>query len=706
MTQTHWFHWIYKACALVALCVMSACSGCVQNSGPCGTLCVSPSGDILVSSEFVTFARTNVGARESSALTITNVSPDGPLLITSMALIDAASGASREGLSVEGIPAHDASDPFVLEPQGSLELDVVFAPRVASAQSAIFRITSSDPERPTVDVEVTTLGNPPQLVALPPQLSFPRIPEGSSLDGTVIVRNEGNSPLEIHDLALDGSQDYRPVDWPTRFPVVLDPLPEVLDGLSDAELTRFELPLKVRYRAIGQDADAADIVIESNDVDEPIAGRPDRGITRIPVVADADAPCIFVASTAINFQQVPLATTRARDVRVENCGKQQLDVSTIRLTRNSLDREFGLDLLGLDRDGDGLLDRTLTIAPGASASFVLRYEPLSESTATGEVVIASSDPARPELTLTLRGRGYDGPCPVAQAGGFIEGMASTARQQVAAIPLQTLILDGSRSTSTAGIDTRDPLSYQWTVLEAPRNYPGVSRAIRPLDSAPDDYSRQKIELLLAGTYRFRLDVVDRQGVPSCDGSIVEVSVQSAEKILIELTWANPEDPNELDGDGADVDLHLVKMGPGTWFNPLYDTFFGNPGPTWAPETPSLDIDDRDGGGPENIQLDDPRACEWYAVGVHYYDQRFGTAYATVRIYIDARLVFEEINVPLERTDAFWDVARIHWDSGRVLSVNQVSALTPRFIEPDVIDALDNPTDNMVDSGLCTQASLY
>ncbi|MEM1349522.1 MAG: choice-of-anchor D domain-containing protein, partial [Myxococcota bacterium] len=604
-------------------------------------------------------------------------------------------------------------DPIIIPTRESIALTVQFQPTNASANEAILRIQNSSarPELRQLDVPVTTLSNPPALVALPSTLVFPRLREGDSAEGKVLIRNEGTSDLIIYALETDGSEDYRPFNWPTssEFPITLKPLPDDTSTLSDVELADYQLELTVEYRAIGQDADRGDILVTSNDTSGgALPEDSSRGVQRIPIEANANAPCIFVASTAVNIGQVPIGDSKSTPVSIRNCGQQPLSISAIRLTKNSDDSEFALDLRGNDNDNDGLLDRSIEILPDQEEDFFVDYIPAGDGTDSGEIVIGSNDPRRPELTLTLRARGSDGECPVAQAGGYVLGQGTTPRKDISSIPLETIVLDASSSTDPDGFIPNERANYVWTVLEAPSDYPGVDGAIQPLASSPDDYTRQEIRLLLAGSYRFQLEVIDNQGFRSsgCGDAppqIVNVLAVPNEKILVELTWTNPEDPDEADGDGSDVDLHMVKMGPGRWFEAPYDTYFQNKEPLWSPEQPSLDIDDTDGGGPENVQLDNPGNCEWYAVGVHYFRQFFGTAYVTIRIYIDSNLVFEEINVPLERTNQFWDVARIHWDSKRVLLVNELLDVTPRGVPPTVTMS---GFDNMVDSKLCTSAGLY
>ena len=105
--------------------------------------------------------------------------------------------------------------------------------------------------------------------------------------------------------------------------------------------------------------------------------------------------------------------------------------------------------------------------------------------------------------------------------------------------------------------------------------------------------------------------------------------------------------------------------------PIPITASNNRAPTWGPELPSLDIDDTDGAGPENVQMDNPLDCQWYAVGAHYFDRDFGTAYATVRLWIEGDQVYERVNIPLEDTDDFWDIGRLHWPTGEFFAVDEV-----------------------------------
>ena len=63
----------------------------------------------------------------------------------------------------------------------------------------------------------------------------------------------------------------------------------------------------------------------------------------------------------------------------------------------------------------------------------------------------------------------------------------------------------------------------------------------------------------------------------------------------------------------------------------------------------------------------------------------GTAYATVRIYAQGQLLFEAIETPLVNSGNsngdWWDVARIHWPTGRIFAVGEILAQPPREQTP-------------------------
>lgn len=170
-----------------------------------------------------------------------------------------------------------------------------------------------------------------------------------------------------------------------------------------------------------------------------------------------------------------------------------------------------------------------------------------------------------------------------------------------------------------GVDDGTIVSYQWSVTSAPAG----SMAAPPV---PTHDSSTTFVPDIVGEYTLRLTVTDDDG--SSGACTATVAALATEGLRIELFW-----------DAApDMDLHLLHPAALFWDGPL-DCFYADcnaaegltldwfaPGPA---DDPHLDIDDTDGFGPENTNIDVP-APGTYRVGVHAY---FGTSSAvTVRVY--------------------------------------------------------------------------
>jgi uncharacterized protein YfaP (DUF2135 family) len=152
-----------------------------------------------------------------------------------------------------------------------------------------------------------------------------------------------------------------------------------------------------------------------------------------------------------------------------------------------------------------------------------------------------------------------------------------------------------------------------------------------------------------------------------------------EDVHVQLVWDTPSDANQLDELGTDLDLHLLHPN-GRWNDGMWDCFWQNQTPSWgAPggeDDPSLDIDDVDGAGPENINMSSPERDKTYRVGVHYFaDQAFGRSFATLRVYIRGQLVQEMRRKALDN-EQFWRPLDIVWPSGQIVVRDEVFQTIP------------------------------
>ena len=128
---------------------------------------------------------------------------------------------------------------------------------------------------------------------------------------------------------------------------------------------------------------------------------------------------------------------------------------------------------------------------------------------------------------------------------------------------------------------------------------------------------------IAGTYELTVRVRDDDGnTATCTTTVLAVNDQG---LRVEMFW---------DSDGTDMDLHLLSPRATAWTNGE-DCHFRNCtggglnwGPGGADDDPRLDIDDQNGFGPENINVDEPENGT-FRVGVHGWS---GRGRVTVRIY--------------------------------------------------------------------------
>lgn len=280
-----------------------------------------------------------------------------------------------------------------------------------------------------------------------------------------------------------------------------------------------------------------------------------------------------------------------------------------------------------------------TMTPDVEGDYLLEFVAVDDDglTASCNVVVHASGPSSPPSVS----------CP--------EPMTTT--------PLSEVTLEASVEDDGVIVE------YEWTLERSPRGSgsPPLSQPDQPTTGfAPD----------VVGHYVLRLRVVDDDGLDAtCDAS---VTAQPTSGLRIELYW-NPPDRScdTYDGpdcDGSDLDLHLLHPDAPAWFDlPLdcyYATCRGEPA-AWTPEGPDddplLPLDDVEGFGPENINIEAPMEGFVYEVGVHYFasDRPRLIAEAHVNIYCgasDMDPVYSsgpvELMPPTEEDRDFWRVASV------------------------------------------------
>lgn len=447
--------------------------------------------------------------------------------------------------------------------------------------------------------EVNIRNLTPEISVTPPSLDLGEVIVTQQGTTELYVANAGQADLEV-TLSVTGSPTF-----------VLDAMEAVIEpDEAQVFVVTFTPDNFLPYEA--------EILVTSNDQELPEIVVPLSGVG-----VDAPMPDIDVTPLTLDFgDQLPSASPGIQFFEIKNVGQADLELGTI-TQAGSPAFVLGND----DPSGD-------TVAPGSSATMILQYEPVVETGDNGTFTIPSNDPDEPEVVVTLIGNG---------GGDFAYPEA------VIDCPVQVLItgpeyvnLDGSGSFDPDGLD----LLYSWELVRAPV---GSSSTLSVLDSERDNVD---VLLDLAGIYEVQLTVENSNQTPSVPTKCVMQAIPE-DDIRVELIW---------DGTSSDLDLHLANAVDIPLFGGDDDANWCNPSPDWgsngSDDDPRLDIDDRGGLGPENINILDP-ADGAYPVRVHYFeDNNDDLVTATVTVWSNELQLWSGSKVMAR--DEVWDVGQVNW----------------------------------------------
>jgi hypothetical protein len=308
----------------------------------------------------------------------------------------------------------------------------------------------------------------------------------------------------------------------------------------------------------------------------------------------------------------------------------------------------------------------LFVAPGTATSVRLFANPPTPAAMNGTWIIGSNDPGRPSVEVPLQVLGAEAPTAIAEVASINAVPNDNPSPQVQ--PLDDVVLTGVNSVaSNVGGSI---VAYQWEIIEKPPESsveltsPTAETTGFRFESGAGTFTG----LDVAGTFVVGLTVTDDRDLSSTNEATVTLNSIPQDALHVQLTWDSPD---------YDFDLHVMKDG-GPWCSQqscyfgncnASNSFFGRPEWDGLPgETdgdPSLDIDDLDGYGPENINIDVPVSGD-YTIGVHAYSALVDTeTYATLKVFINGALAYEDSRLMAAGRD-FWEVSEVQWNNGAAI----------------------------------------
>jgi hypothetical protein len=460
----------------------------------------------------------------------------------------------------------------------------------------------------------------PTMRAEPEEVSLNATPVAQDTFFSVNIFNASEVDLNLDSISLTDDSD-------PAFTILTAPI-EV------SSQQRIPVQLRVRPTVVG--TIEATLILDAEEAAQP-------NLIEVPISVEAldlGLPDIEVSPAEVAFDQVGEGDVVRATVTISNAGVRDLIIDETVLES------------AVEGDDSILLSVPVqpgwAVTPGENVSVDLVFAPQDTVQHEANLFVKSNDPDEPVVQVPIQGIGSV--CPVA----VVEMLDDPDTIE----PLDTVRLDGRNSYT----DTEDAevVTYEWVLEQRPVGSTTILTT--------PDMERTELDADIAGEYQVRLVVWDDRGVRSCNDAVVRFTAQPSEDLHIQLVWDHPS---------ADLDLHLLREG-GMPFTHEGDTYFSNRIPQWFvdnPESnPSLDVDDGEGYGPENINIEQPLPGSIWTVLVHYWNkQTDGDPYtvASLRIYARGQEI-ADISESLETDELMWTVAEIYWPESEM----ELPVITP------------------------------
>jgi hypothetical protein len=552
----------------------------------------------------------------------------------------------EEGETIQNCQHLDGS--FIKAAPGrDLIIDIVYAPKEASADFGSFTASFNTKEHKDVTVNLTGHGVSSDLCVTPTEVDFGNVLVGSNQSKSFTITNCGSTNISITNLAfIQGSSNAFSLPSLPSFPYPLAPNANVA--------------VSVQYQPAQARADAGNVGIYSNaatadpitHLTETVAVRGNAGAANCDVVA---------TPSPADFGEVTVGEMKPITIIITNNGNSICTFNNATLTQT------GSVFLIAQYPSPNT-----SFGPQQSLSVLVQYTPISAGQNQGTLNLFTSDSDTSEIHVSLAGTGK-------LAGNGPVAVCSVTPTLIHALN-ETLNWKGDTSYDTNNVPI---ITYNWTIVSFPN---GAAATLNGTGSnrttLPD----------MAGTYTAQLVVVNQnnQSSPPCTAT---ATFSPSEDLWIEMFWTVPTD---------DMDLHLIAADLATaqaFVATNRDCYFENCTPrccTGSPpgcpvinkcvdwgsagytdEDPHLDLDDTEGTGPENVNVLHPPNGT-YTVFVHDFfyvgnecSDCLGNNTVTVNVYIrGTRQKSYQCNMTGEPQHSYggWYVCTIDWPSGNIVDL--------------------------------------
>lgn len=260
--------------------------------------------------------------------------------------------------------------PFTVRAGTERQLWVRAFPRVSGGDTATLTADTNDPANPSLSVTLrdSAYDRPvPSITVSVLSLDFGQVSVGQTREMVFALGNEGTAPLTVTSLSTLNA----------RFAVVS---PTAQFQLQPGELRA----VTARFTPNAGGVQVGSLSIGSNDPSLP-SHRIDlrgEGLT-------TTTPAIEVSTTALDFGSLTAGQVQSRSTTVRNAGTGVLSVNSLNIDNGAFRVASPVG--------------PFTLNAGGTQVISIQFAPSAAGAQSGELAIASNDPARPRVTVTLTG---------------------------------------------------------------------------------------------------------------------------------------------------------------------------------------------------------------------------------------------------------------------------------------------------------------
>lgn len=261
---------------------------------------------------------------------------------------------------------------------GSIPFNVQFSPTTDGVVTGTLTVATDDPVTPTITINLTGRGVRPDITLVAPAggtLNFGNVQVGTTSGAqTVTVRNDGTSDLTISGVTRTGGT---PGQFSHTNP---GPLPIVLAPSASGNFSVTCSPTSVGAKSTTLRFTHDDIWGSENPLD-------------VALTCNGVQAALTITPTPISYGDVRVCENSDINVTLRNSGTASLTVNNIMTSGSQFAIVSGPPMVP-----------PFTLAPSATSTFTLRFEPTVGGNATGSLTVQSTDPNSPAV-VAISGNG-------------------------------------------------------------------------------------------------------------------------------------------------------------------------------------------------------------------------------------------------------------------------------------------------------------